>query len=704
MKLKLLLFCGLLFALPASATTFYVLPGGTTGNCTNWTDWAHAGGKIPPSPAPGDTIVIGNVVGKNMADPAATPCAGELSHTFSTSGTLGSHITIRGATAALDSGVVGWNASMGVDVNPKITWSNSFILTDGLKIPFWDFCPGSFYDVDSGVGTTDQTGTYGFYFKSQGRMFGFIRADAAICSASITDVNLHHIELDGVSSPSSSVLGVGTVNTDGSTTVTRVSGTSFAASWVGFTITINGLIKTISSVTDGDHLVTSTGVTTGSGVNFTANTAVATGIYLGSPSNVAFSVSNTTFSNSFIHDIFLGAQCAGNCLTETFDHDYIYNVFSDTAQHGNSISNQATSGVQTNVGVNNLTVSNSVFKNDMGTGFIISLGGMSDGWKIYNNLFWYTDDWDTVCEQGDPSAACTVSKALGDNVGGGGLTNSIFYGNTFSGIHIKPGQPGGSSAGIIFGIAASGGGNIAQNNLWWNCTQGDIFFDGSAGHPVLITHDYNAWINTGVTTTTTPAAHDFQIGTAPGGVGVNPFVNSTNGNFALSSETVDAHLNDGNTLSAPYNLDMLGVTRGADGTWERGAFEFVSNVIALAPTSLAFGNQTISTPSSPQVLTLTNNSGSSATSVVVSITGANAGDFSQTNSCPGTLTNTSSCTINVTFTPTTPGARSASVSVSFSGPTGSPLTSSLAGTGIAGASLGTSIGAGVKLSGGVTLQ
>jgi hypothetical protein len=37
---------------------------------------------------------------------------------------------------------------------------------------------------------------------------------------------------------------------------------------------------------------------------------------------------------------------------------------------------------------------------------------------------------------------------------------------------------------------------------------------------------------------------------------------------------VDTHLNDGASLSSPYNTDFAGNTRGADGTWERGAYEF----------------------------------------------------------------------------------------------------------------------------------
>jgi hypothetical protein len=30
----------------------------------------------------------------------------------------------------------------------------------------------------------------------------------------------------------------------------------------------------------------------------------------------------------------------------------------------------------------------------------------------------------------------------------------------------------------------------------------------------------------------------------------------------------------GSPLASPYNTDLLGKTRGADGTWDRGAFEF----------------------------------------------------------------------------------------------------------------------------------
>ena len=50
------------------------------------------------------------------------------------------------------------------------------------------------------------------------------------------------------------------------------------------------------------------------------------------------------------------------------------------------------------------------------------------------------------------------------------------------------------------------------------------------------------------------------------------FVNYAGGNFRLASET-----SAGMALSAPFNIDLLGVKRGIDGTVSLGAFEFVAN-------------------------------------------------------------------------------------------------------------------------------
>jgi Cep192 domain 4/HYDIN/CFA65/VesB-like, Ig-like domain/Abnormal spindle-like microcephaly-assoc'd, ASPM-SPD-2-Hydin len=101
---------------------------------------------------------------------------------------------------------------------------------------------------------------------------------------------------------------------------------------------------------------------------------------------------------------------------------------------------------------------------------------------------------------------------------------------------------------------------------------------------------------------------------------------------------------------------------------------------SLNPTSLSFGNQTISTTSTAKTVTLTNSGNQSLTISSISITGTNSGDFSQTNNCGSTLSASGNCTISVTFTPSATGSRSASVSISDNAG-GSPQTVSLTGTG-----------------------
>ena len=104
---------------------------------------------------------------------------------------------------------------------------------------------------------------------------------------------------------------------------------------------------------------------------------------------------------------------------------------------------------------------------------------------------------------------------------------------------------------------------------------------------------------------------------------------------------------------------------------------------SLSPASLAFGNQHVGTTSPGQNATLSN-SGNEPLGISSIST---SGDFNQTNNCGSSLAAGSSCTITVTFSPSAPGSRSGTLSVSDSA-SGSPQTTSLSGTGTqAGAAL-----------------
>jgi hypothetical protein len=113
--------------------------------------------------------------------------------------------------------------------------------------------------------------------------------------------------------------------------------------------------------------------------------------------------------------------------------------------------------------------------------------------------------------------------------------------------------------------------------------------------------------------------------------------------------------------------------------------------VTLSPTSLTFAARNVGTTSPAQDVTLSNTGTAQLTINSIGITGANASDYAQTNTCPSTLAVGANCTIAVTFTPTASGSRTASVSV-FSDAPGSPHTVGLSGTGVVPIALDANLG------------
>jgi hypothetical protein len=113
---------------------------------------------------------------------------------------------------------------------------------------------------------------------------------------------------------------------------------------------------------------------------------------------------------------------------------------------------------------------------------------------------------------------------------------------------------------------------------------------------------------------------------------------------------------------SPHVINLTGTGSGA--------------VATLSPASLTFSAQPVGTSSAAQTVTLTNTGNATLTVATIQITG----DFAQVNNCPSTLAANANCTINVTFTPTAPGTRSGSLTISDNAQ-GSPQIVSLTGTG-----------------------
>ena len=100
----------------------------------------------------------------------------------------------------------------------------------------------------------------------------------------------------------------------------------------------------------------------------------------------------------------------------------------------------------------------------------------------------------------------------------------------------------------------------------------------------------------------------------------------------------------------------------------------------LSPPSMTFASQALGTTSSAQAVTLTNSGGTTLNFTSIALTGTNASDFAQTNTCGSSLAAGANCTIVVMFTPSVAGTEAASLSIADNA-SGSPQTVSLSGAG-----------------------
>lgn len=118
-----------------------------------------------------------------------------------------------------------------------------------------------------------------------------------------------------------------------------------------------------------------------------------------------------------------------------------------------------------------------------------------------------------------------------------------------------------------------------------------------------------------------------------------------------------------------------GCTARPGGTtrWTSGAFQLGSGgsapIIGFSPSPATFSNQNVGTTSSPVTITVSN-TGTAAQVLATpyfTITGTNASNFSNagTGTCVngGTIAVSSSCTVNLTFTPSASGARTATLTI-----------------------------------------
>jgi uncharacterized repeat protein (TIGR01451 family) len=194
----------------------------------------------------------------------------------------------------------------------------------------------------------------------------------------------------------------------------------------------------------------------------------------------------------------------------------------------------------------------------------------------------------------------------------------------------------------------------------------------SAAQTVTLTNTGDvALVISGITLTGTNVADFAQTNTCPASLAAsaNCAISVTFDPAAAGARSAALSIAD-NAAGSPQTVPLAGT----------GTTATTAPAVTLAPTSLTFASQAAGTTSAAQSVTLTNSGNAALTIAEITLTGTNAGDFAQTNTCPASLAASANCTISVTFDPAAAGARSGAISIADNA-TGSPQTVSLAGTG-----------------------
>jgi hypothetical protein len=132
--------------------------------------------------------------------------------------------------------------------------------------------------------------------------------------------------------------------------------------------------------------------------------------------------------------------------------------------------------------------------------------------------------------------------------------------------------------------------------------------------------------------------------------------------------SVDADLSNANPYARLMFFDKIATTTYIDDVVVADTYNGPTNAgpdVNFAPSTVDFNEQGVNSTASRTVTF--SNTGASALGInSIGVTGANASDFSHTNTCGSSLASGASCDITVSFTPPVAGDRSASLAIATS--------------------------------------
>jgi hypothetical protein len=246
----------------------------------------------------------------------------------------------------------------------------------------------------------------------------------------------------------------------------------------------------------------------------------------------------------------------------------------------------------------------------------------------------------------------------------GNCTFSVTFTPTAAGarsgsISIQDNAAGSPHVISLSGTGTGPGAVLAPTSLTFSA---QVVGTSSAAQAVTLTNTGNATLNVGSVQVT---GNYSQTDNCPAALAASSScaINVTFTPTASGTRNGTLTISD-NAYSSPETVNLTGTG--------------LAPVAVVAPTTLTFPSQQVGTSSAAQAVTL-NNTGNAALNISsIQVTG----NYTQTDNCPAALASSSSCTINVTFTPTASGTRNGTLTISDNAP-GSPQTVSLTGTGSA---------------------
>ncbi|MGA2354830.1 MAG: FG-GAP-like repeat-containing protein [Terriglobales bacterium] len=146
------------------------------------------------------------------------------------------------------------------------------------------------------------------------------------------------------------------------------------------------------------------------------------------------------------------------------------------------------------------------------------------------------------------------------------------------------------------------------------------------------------------------------------------YTGNGDGTFNLEPGPFLGGVDNSGIVLGDFNRDgMLDMAVAGNAAWTSQDWVTImlnnTQPVSVSPLALTYKAQVVETKSAAQTVLFTNDESTSLAVSKVALGGADPGDFTFKSECPGSLLAGEYCTVSVTFEPTTPGSRTATLSI-----------------------------------------